>query len=193
MNWRDRLPWRVATPDSVEAVGDDLELLARQAYLAQELDVEVEMALAIKRIEAQPLGVFVRPLRALPRQVFENLLRAALAAIPEGDASALCGAVQPLLSLHQSDYTTDLRFGQWLALAADGSVEFGLHADIEGRPDLVLRWEDSQWQSFWRKDDAWEREEPQDGDLASLLTESLDWSAFNAYFFDARGMRKSFT
>jgi len=192
MNWRERLPWRTDNHERIESIGNDLERIARQASLAKEPDLDLEIALAIKRIEAQPHNVFVWPHRALPREAFEALLRSALLAVPPGDASALRSAIQPLLTLHESDYTTDLRFGQWIDVAEDGCVELGLHADIEGRPDLALRWTGSRWQPYWRDGSSWHVDEMQDQDLAALLTDGLDWNYFNAYVFDSLGVRKSF-
>ena len=156
MDWRKGIPWRVGTLDPGETIGEELDNIARQAAQTHEMDLEIEIALAIKRIEAKPHNTFIQPHRALPRAAFEALLRRALSAIPPGDANALLAAVQPLLTLRQDDYTTDLRFGQWIDVAGDGRVDFGLYADIEGRADLRLCWTGTRWQPFWRERDEWE-------------------------------------
>jgi hypothetical protein len=173
-------------------IGQELDDIARQAAQTHEMDLEIEIALAIKRIEAKPHNTFLQPHRALPRPAFEALLRRALSAIPPGDANALHAAVQPLLRLRQDDYTTDVRFGQWIDVAGDGRVDFGLFADIEGRADLRLSWTGTRWQPFWRREgDEWEMNDGQDEDLAVFLTGCFDWNNFNAYVFDLCGIRRA--
>ena len=84
----------------------------------------------------------------------------------------------------------DVRFSEWIDIGEDGWVELGLFSDIHGRADLQLRWLDGRWRTFWRHDDSWCAEDPEDGDLAAYLTSCFDWGHFNAYWFDSEGRRR---